>query len=566
MHKAWLYIFWLIALGRWFPMQGQATTDAQEYQQYKTMAEYSMGEGDYEKARKLWRVCLTLPKYENDAKTQQKVDDCTKIIAAQQRYQKALNGEEDIIPAFQDLLKLQPISPQDKFFKTRITQKIEQTADKYLKEGNVEQATKLFGYAYQMTPVVGVAFKLEQADKKYVEKYQRNSLPYTHYIQKKNTLKNNTDPVVELDEYAQIIKSADDALKSGNYDLARRKYTAATQVPGHENDSYADEQRLRIARLQQLNRRLEETQNDPRGQLIYARDALSLSPDDATLRPKAAKAAVQVGDEMLSKELFADAKRYYQEAARYGANGMSEKIADTENKIKAKRQENAKKHVEVAKEKGNKQPNLQPAKDQKTHREIPPLVGIAVVGAAMPIFPMLNNGATKVNTNITVQWFGGGQLIILPDSKFSPVLGVNYLPVKLQSINADKTNPLERFDFNLLQIPVGLRFNYPIGNRDFNAHLQAGATLNLPGKFNYTNYAVDVTNTDITTLNKQTLGFYGGIGLSKYLSKRRSVSLMLNYRRTNNLLNPDFKDNATNHSRASLLLQGVGVELIFRVF
>ncbi|MBB3842019.1 hypothetical protein FHS57_006048 [Runella defluvii] len=562
----WLYLFWLVALGRWFPMKGQVTTDAQEYQQYKTMAEYSMTEGDYEKARKLWRICLTLPKYENDTKAQQKADDCTKIIAAQQHYQKALNGEEDIMPAFRDLLKLQPISPQDKFFKTRITQQIEQTADKYLKEGNVEQATKLFGYAYEMTPVVGLAFKLEQADMKYVEKYQRNSLPYTNYKQKKNTPQNNTNSLLELDEYAQIIKSADEALKNGNYDLARRKYSAATQVPGHENDHYADEQRLRITRLQQINKRLEETQNDPRGQLIYARDALSLSPDDATLRPKAAKAAVQVGDEMLSKELFADAKRYYQEAARYGANGMNEKIADTENKIKAKRQENAKKQVEVAKQKGKKQPNLQPAKEPKPRREMPTLVGVAITAGASAAFPILNNGSSNIKTPISLQWYGGGHLIVLPDGKFSPIVGVHYAPVRFQTAAAAKTIPLERFAFDLLQIPVGLRYKYPMSNQDLSIHFEAGATFNLPRKLNYTNYAVEINNTDLNMLNNQTLGFYGGIGMSKYLSKRRSVSLMLQYQRTDNLLNLDYKDNATNRSRASMLLQGLSVQLIFRVF
>lgn len=657
MRKACLYIFWLIALGRWFPMQGQATTDTQEYQQYKTMAEYSMAEGDYEKARKLWRICLTLPKYEYDIKAKQKADDCTKIIAAQQRYQKALNGEEDIMPAFQDLLKLQSISPQDKFFKTRITQKIEQTADKYLKEGNVEQATKLFGYAYEMTPVVGLAFKLEQADMKYVEKYQRNSLPYTNYKQKKNTPQNNTNPLLELDEYAQIIKSADEALKSGNYDLARRKYTAATQVPGHENDNYADEQRLRIVRLQQLNRRLEETQNDPRGQLIYARDALLLSPDNPTLRSQAAKAAVQVGDEMLGKELFADAKRYYQEAKKYGADGMTEKIADAENKIKVKRQENASKQVDettnprikkqekikkkksvkeksmtppsaknniavtvedslykqnkistkspkplTAKQlerqrkaaeqetarnkkrqdkqalrdakrktskkapKPKKKPKEKPAKEQKPRREMHTLVGVAITAGASAAFPILNNGSSNIKTPTSLQWYGGGRLIVLPDAKFSPIVGVNYAPVRFQTADAAKTIPLERFAFDLLQIPVGLRYKYPMSNEGLSLHVETGATLNLPRKLTYTNFAMDINNTDLNMLNKQTLGLYGGFGLSKQFSKRRSVTLMLNYQRTSNLLNPDFKDSATNRSRASMLLQGLSVQLIFRVF
>jgi hypothetical protein len=441
--------------------------------------------------------------------------------------------------------------------------------------------------------------------------------------------------------------------------LARRKYSAATQVPGHENDNYADEQRLRITRLQQLNKRLEETQNDPRGQLIYARDALSLSPDDATLRPKAAKAAVQVGDEMLSKELFADAKRYYQEAARYGANGISEKIADTENKIKAKRQENAKKQVEettnqkekkqakikktkpalqktitpptskndstiaitvedslkkqtktstkppkplTAKQlerqrkaaereslrnkkrldkqalrdakrktrkkvlKPKKEPKEKPAKEQKPRSEMPTLVGVAVTAGASAAFPVLNNGSSNVKTPTSLQWYGGGQVIVLPDAKFSPIVGVHYAPVRFQTADAAKTIPLERFAFDLVQIPVGLRYNYPMSNEGLSLYLETGATLNLPRKLNYTNYAVDINNTDLNMLNKQILGFYGGIGMSKYLSKRRSVSLMLQYQRTDNLLNLDYKDNATNRSRASMLLQGLSVQLIFRVF
>lgn len=591
MENRLLYLFAvLLSLGILFPTLGQTTNDDQEYQKFRKMGEYNMSEGDYEKARRLLRVCLTLPKYEEDAYIKKLVEDCNAIVIAQQRYEKALQGNEEIAPVLEELLKLNILSPNDRFFKSRATQRIEQKADEYLKAGNVENATKLYELSYDLTPVVGVGFKLEQANNQYVIKHKKNSQSYLNYIRKKENKRPTVVSVNDADEYAQIIKAADEALRKGNYDLARRKYMAAMQVPNHENDQYAGEQITKATRLFRLGKQIEErqTQNDARGKLAYVRDALALSPNDATLRAQAAQAAVEVGDEMLAKELFADAKRFYQEAAKYGANGVAGKVTEAENKIKLKRQENAQKQakqgetnqekkknqktkkIELSKQipasTTKKEQNVKPLKERKPRRETPVLVGGALTAGVSAAFPLLNNGGTNIKAPVSLQWHGGGQLIILPQSQLSPILGVNYVPIRFQTVNAAKTTSLENFAFNLLQIPVGLRYSYPLSNEDLRIQLVCGGTLNLPQKLNYTNYAMDINNTDINALNKKILGFYGGIGLSKNFNKRRSLSLMLNYQRTNNLLNPNFKDNATNRSRASLLWQGMGIELVFRVF
>ncbi len=148
----------------------------------------------------------------------------------------------------------------------------------------------------------------------------------------------------------------------------------------------------------------------------------------------------------------------------------------------------------------------------------------------------------------------------------SPTVGINFLPVRIATTNAAKTARLENFDFDLLQIPVGLRLSKPLGNSDFDVQLHGGVTLNLPRNINYTNHLVDIATTDAALLRPQTLGFYGGVGLSRSLGAHRSVGLMLNYQRTNNLLNLDYKDTATNHPRAALAFQSLSIQLIFKVF
>lgn len=550
-----------------------AKADNSEYRQYKYLADAYFNEGDYEKATRLYRLCTAVPTYEKDAYANDRLAICHRIHNAQMNFDKALKSKPDIKPELQALKQELAKNPKDFTARQRLALQMEQEGDNRLRRGDYEGAMNRFIAIQEIAPTKSVAFKIEKTNALYRQKTQKSLPQYHTYLL--NSQKSYLTPQVEQrhisiasqNEYTRYRNEADEALKSENYDLAGRKYIAATQVPGYEGDRYAEEQTIKIARLKTLNKRLSETQNDPRGQLLYIREALSINPDSPTLRNQAAQAATQAGDEMFTKGLFADAKRYYQEAEKYGANGMTEKIAEANTKIQDKRDEIAKNRVALT---GGDHPSSltveKSTKSSKSHREMPILIGIEAAGGFMVAFPALYNGNINVNTKATVQWYGGGQLIILPNRKLSPILGISYLPVKFQSINTAKTNALEKFELNLLQIPVGLRYNYALSNSDFSAHLEGAATLNLPRKWSYTNYAADVTNTDINALNKKTLGFYAGMGLSKYLTKRRSVSLMFNYRRTNNLLNPDFKDNATNRSRASLLLQGVGIELIFRVF
>lgn len=544
-----------------------------EYKQYKYLADAYFNEGDYEKATRLYRLCLSVPTHDKDTYATERMAVCQRITTAQKSFDNALKTKPDVNPELQVVKQALAQNPKDMVSRQRLAVQLEQDGDARLQRGDYEGAVNRYAATQEVTPTKSVAFKMEKANEAYQQKVQKPLPQYQAYQQNPQKPKPNPQTeqrrisIAAQNEYTRYRDEADAALKSGNYDLARRKYIAATQVPSYEGDRYVEEQTSKIARLKNLNKRLEETQNDPRGQLIYTRDALALNPEDASLRTQAAQAAVQVGDEMLSKGLFADAKKYYQEAEKYGANGMNEKIADANTKIQDKRDEIAKTKAALA---GGDNPGAltidKPTKQRNAHRERPTLVGVAITAGASTAFPILNNGSSNVKTPTSLQWYGGGQFIVLPDAKFSPIVGVNYAPVRFQTADAAKTIPLERFAFDLLQIPVGLRYNYSMSNEDFSLHLEAGATLNLPRKLNYTNYDMDVTNTDLNMLNKQTLGFYGGIGLSKYLSKHRSVSLMLQYQRSTNLLNLDYKDNATNRSRASMLLQGLSVQLTFRVF
>lgn len=539
-----------------------ATAPSSEYKQYKTMADYSFEQGDYLKAQRLYEACLTMPKQDQNAEVKQQIVACVAIETAFKNLQEVLqNNPKELKTALQAVVMARSLYRKPAYLQQQAFKIIETEADQWLKNGKLEEAAECYLAIYELEPLPSVALKMEQTNRKYTEKFNRPLPQYQAFQSKQKP--GSIKPLIaktltNQEEYELYRNDANANFQNGKYDLARRKYNAALQVSGFENDRYAQNQLLKSAKLLRLQKAAETAQT-PAAALLNAREALLQNPNDANLKINLAQLAQQAGDELLKAGFYADAKKRYQEAAQHGASNLTSKMAEADQKIAEKRAEVNKKRAEALGQ-------VQKKSQRETRREKSQLVGAALTAESYYDMPVLNNGNDKVNTTPKLNFAGGAQFIFLPTKMLSSTVGINFLLVRIATTNAVKTAQIESFDFNLLQVPVGVRFSKSLGNSDFELQMHGGITFNLPRNIKYTNYLVDVTTTDANVLSPQTMGFYGGIGLSKHLSKRRSVSLMLNYQRTNNLLNSDFKDNAINRSRASLLLQGVGIQLIFRVF
>ena len=624
---------------------GQADSDS-EYKQYKTMADYSFEQGDYAKAKRLYEACVAMPKQTENDEVKQQIKACNEIEAAFKSLQNAVkNNPKELQTALKAFMDVRSFHRKPAYLQQQAFKIIETEADQWFKNGKFEEAAECYLAIYELSPLPNLSLKIEQANRNYTEKFKRALPQYERFQAKQKPSNAKLAPPKQLSnqqEYDQYRTAADASFGEGNYDLARRKYNAALQVVGFENDKYAQNQLLKSTKLIQLQKAASSAKGNTGAMLLNAREALAQNPNDAKLKADLGKAAEAVGNEMFEKALFADAKRYYQEAESYGALGMETKIKETETKIKEKRanvqpnpveelskeqkrkkqtqqrpikqSESPKDNIAVPQTEKNRErqgldktvklpkpltakqlerqrkaaerlalrQQKQAAREAKTKRpnkekvlrsQIPKqqksfdktIVGVAITGGIGIGLPVLHNGSNAVVAKKTATLEGGIQGILFPNGKLSPMIGVNYLTTNFQSFSASDI-PLERFEFDLLQVPIGLRFNHSLAEGTWRAHLHAGATLNFPQKFSYSNYAMDINTTDMTMISKQKVGFYGGLGLSRKLSERRSVSLLLNYQRTDNLLNLDYNDPAMNRSRASMVFQSLSIQLVFKVF
>jgi tetratricopeptide (TPR) repeat protein len=534
--------------------------ESSEYNQYKNLADGYYNEGNYNRANQAYKLCLTVPTFDNDPAAIAQVAICQKIITAQSNFESTLKTNGDINTALQNLRQALSQNSKDISARQRIALQLEQDGDSHLKKNEYETAAQRYILIQTMAATKNIGFKIEKTNELYLSKFKKPLPQYVTFVQNQKSTELPTTKAAIADdaEYIAYRDAANEAFKSGNYESAKLKYNAAMQVPNYEADKYAEDQLVKSSKIIHLKKKTDEAQaaGDFRSAYLFGKEALVLNPYNSELKKQVAQATETLGDELLAKGLFADAKTSYQEAMRLGGSDLSAKIVDVEIKIAEIRTTAA-----TAKQALMATP-LQPRKEKDPFGWL----GIQLYVGSYRLMPQLDNGSGQVNTSAGLQFYGGGQVVLFPSKKIAVFTGLNVMSNTFGSTNTSQSNKVESIALNLIQIPVGLRFNKRLGRSDFDLHFQAAVTVNKPTKFSYINHTTEANSTDLSSLNTATMGYQGAIGISKYLSKHHAIFLMINCQQTNNLLNNDYKDNATNRSRASMALSGIGIELIFRLF
>jgi tetratricopeptide (TPR) repeat protein len=517
-----------------------------------------MSNGDYALALKTYRLC---PKQDDYAALQ--ADKCSQIVAAQQQLETAIDQKKDLKQAIGNLTQLQKFSPNDRKFKIAIAQRLAKEADKELKMGNWEQSVRYNILAYDVEPLDDIVFKLDRANDQYQAQNKKPIADYAIFKEKKKQDGQKPTPNKPLEnEYEKFWSQ---------YPLALKRYNLCLSVVGHQNDRAAEGQILAATKARNALTRGNTFLNQNRfGEAASEyKIVLEINPDDAITKQLAARAYESYGDELRDKQAWSDAKRNYEAAlALEYSEELVRKIKVVERKIKQNGDNskelspsNPTRDTTIAKPKPR-----QPPKPPTNLKKPTALVSLDLSGGFNYGLPVLSNQSGMVKSRGILDRQYGVALVLLPQKKMSLVIGANYGIVKFNSLNTNGM-ALEKFEMGHLQIPVSLRLNLPI-NDEAQLHFQAGVTANKILKFSYDNYINNQSQNHTGFFNSNTLGFEASVGYSHRLFEngRSRVGLMFTYSRTANVLDLNFKDEATNRSNTSMILSGVGVKVFFRLF
>ncbi len=635
-----LYLISLIGL----PLFAQ---EGSEYEKYLKMGDYQMSEGNYEKAKKLYGACQAMPNRGQDPLIGQKLSTCTQFIETQQQLNAVIIQKKDIKPDLDRFLALEGLNPNDKYFKERLLQKLEEAGDKLFALGELELSAQYFLLVHGIRPLPNMVMRLERVNEKYQEKTKQ---PLPLFVQFKKDEAEKKQRAVKQEspeaEYQRFWAAATDAFKVGNYPLALKRYNLCLSVRGYENDKAAQDQIMAATKAREaLKRGNALMQQNKCGEAAHEyRTLLVINPDDNLTKQMASSALECYGDFYREKQLWADARKNYEEAFAFaGSAQLLEKLKAMDRKIAAAtrsasqpttaNEESPKKPKKTKSEKAktidsaavnvpkktiqqpdkpltarqlarlekqrqkeeyrNRQRQLRqterekrraerlarrkPNKDEKPkgHFEIDPekgkginwaeVVAMELSGGLNYGLPMLKNQTGNIQSRGTLGPRFGAELVFLPNKTVSLVVGANYGISKFNSVRASSNTPLERFEIGHLQIPILLRLNKDIDDNT-QLHLQGGVVLNKVTKFNYDNYTKNINQTNTAIFNGNTLGFEVSVGYTTTFLNKSRIGMMLTYNRSLNLLDPNYKDEATNRSSTSMLLSGVGFKVIFRVF
>ncbi len=595
-----------------------------EFKQILVMADDKMNSGDYEDAKKKYLACQAVSNDKEEKLVAAKIEICRQIMEAQTQLRLAITQKQNIQPALDKLFGLQWQSPDDKYFQERIIVQIENEGDRLLKVGEIEPSADYFLLATGILKAKGIrrlpaiTFKMERLNEQYKQKNNRELPQYAKYIE---LVRNENPDVPSLEkEYQKYWTSANSSFALGNYILAVTRYNLCLKQKGHENDKPAQDQLMAATKARDAQARGNKLmQQNKYGEAAQEyKTVLSLNAEDKITQQMAAEAHELYGDFLSANRFWTDARKNYNEALTLGSDAdknkiLIEKIRIIDKKIKrdkdttpktptidstkndipltakqrarlekqrqqaellAKRQQL--RDAERAKRRAERLARRKPKKDDKPkyHFEVDPEKGkdinwAEVVAGEISVtgsygLPILTNqmGAVKSRGTLARRW--GGELVVLPNKTLSLVVGANYGKMQFNSMRANGA-ALEKFDIGLLQIPISLRFNKALSD-DTQLHLQGGFTLNRVLNFNYGNYTKNINQTNSAIFNNNTLGFEVSVGYTTTFINKSRIGLMLTYNRTNNVLDTNYKDEATNRSSTSMALSGVGVKLILRLF
>ena len=129
----------LPALAQTTDKPGTTTAVDDEYVQHRQKADDFFKLGRYEEARRQYRNCLLVPKFENDTYAKQRIDLATKCLELLQRADESMQQQKNsqMVDALNQLLAVNPVDP---LANGRL-------ADYYLLEGNESLTKKRYSEA-----------------------------------------------------------------------------------------------------------------------------------------------------------------------------------------------------------------------------------------------------------------------------------------------------------------------------------------------------------------------------------------------------------------------------------
>ncbi len=542
------------------------------------MAELRMQEGNYENALKQYRAWAVMPGFEKDGFVNQQIQLCTEVLAAQNALVNALKNNKNVAEAIDYLLKIAKRFPVNNPIKADAVESVERRGDDLLKQGNYEKAVTVYLLALGISREKRIEFNMDRSHDQYVSVNKKTLPIYIDFKNKKIRSQNgpNTDSDIE---YRTYWDKATRYFEMGQYVDALKYYNSCLTIPKYEQDKAAQDQLIVATKARDAAKKGTGFFNQKQwGEAVYEfKKVIAINPKDINVTKLLYSSYVLHGDWFVSKTFWTDAINTYKAALQLVySDGLAKKIKDLERKIK----QNGETFIEADSTKGSviKKPLKGDSLNGPTAQKPIPsnlpkrpevkwtnVVALELSGGLNYGLPTLKNQSGNIQSRGTLGPRFGGELVFLPNKTVSLVVGANYGISKFNSVRASSNTPLERFEIGHLQIPILLRLNTDIGN-DGQLHLQGGVTLNKAMNFNYDNYQNNTSQNNKAVFNGNTLGFEVGAGLSMGIGQRSRMYLMLTYNRSNNLLDTNYKDEATNRSSTSMMLSGVGVKVIFRVF
>lgn len=527
-----------------------------EYLQFKAMADAAFDDGNFEKAQRLFTVCLEM--VSGDEYAAAKLSTCQELNNGLKQLEAAIktNNQALLKTVLNNLKSTKSYSSQTNLLKNRVLLLLEKEADQRLKNGDLENAVRLYTRTHELLPASGLTFKMERANLMYLEKYKKNMEAYADF-QKSRKLKNQLTLLPTNDEAESLRKKADDFFAKGEWDKAQKLYNAAL-VLGEGKRPDIEQRLVDIANNKRLDRQKAEADEQSNFGLSakIGEEMLKSRPTDAQLKSNVADNYQKLADKYYGEGSFANARDYYRKANETEPNAiLAAKIDDTEKKIAEIRLANSEKRKEVLKTPSSK-------KSQKGTA----IVGMGVVAGLNYLQPTLTNGSTPLNAVRKLGWHAGLQVILMPESNASIIVGGLYNTNRFYVPNADKTAKIEDLSLNTLQLSASFRLQKSLGSTDSKVFVVAGLGYNKPINPSYQNYLVDKS---ITSANSFSTGFnYNvGLGLSKAIGKRQALSFMISYDGgMQNAFTSTFKDGSANKGMPSLILSNLKCTILLKIF
>lgn len=149
-----------------------------------------------------------------------------------------------------------------------------------------------------------------------------------------------TSTTVVDEEYERYKKQGDDSFKTGDYLKARQQYQNCLEVPGFENDAYAEAQIEKSITGLILNQQADEARQQGNNQEVLRLygQLLAFNSDDVRTKTRLAEYYEREGNQLYAQQKWAEAKDRYTEALKYSTRQetLRLQIRNAEENLKPK--------------------------------------------------------------------------------------------------------------------------------------------------------------------------------------------------------------------------------------